>query len=88
MNDAESNDAKKRVVRMRQSVEVGGHTAYVREAHALKGGCGLVGATELHELASAMEETAESVGPDARMQALDGFLAACGRLQRILDAQE
>ncbi len=83
-------DAKQRVARMRQSTEEGEHAAYVREAHALKGGCGLVGATELHELASAMEETGmdEDVGTDTRLRALDGFLAACGRLQRILDAQE
>ncbi|WP_162536866.1 response regulator [Granulicella sp. WH15] len=81
-------DAKKRVARMRQSAEADDHAAYVREAHALKGGCGLVGATELHKLAAAMEGMEENVDRDVRLRALDGFLAACGRLQRMLDAQE
>ena len=68
----------------------GDGAAYVREAHAIKGGCGMVGATELHSLADGME--ASGIAPDGisspGMDPLDGFLAATARLRRILDAQD
>jgi HPt (histidine-containing phosphotransfer) domain-containing protein len=69
---------------MGAAVEADDQEAYRRAAHSIKGGCGMVGATELAKLAAAMEEngfsTVDNKGP------LQQFLAASARLRRILDA--
>ena len=49
-------DAEARIDRMRQAASKGDDAAYRREAHAIKGGCGMVGAIELQTLATSMEE--------------------------------
>jgi CheY-like chemotaxis protein len=83
-------DAERRVIRMRKAVAEGDNTTYVKEAHALKGGCGIVGALELHALAGEMEGTGLVDGVDSgiALGSLEGFLAACDRLRRILDAHD
>jgi CheY-like chemotaxis protein len=48
------DDSAKRVVAMRQAVDDGDDGAYRRAAHAIKGGCGMVGAIELARLAAAL----------------------------------
>jgi CheY-like chemotaxis protein len=84
------DDAERRIARMREARAAGDGALYVREAHAIKGGCGMVGATELHALADAMETS--GISPDETsgtgMDPLDGFLAASARLRRILDVQD
>lgn len=57
------------------------HTAQ-REAHAVKGTCGMVGATELQALAAAIED-----GTTFNTQAIAEIPAACVRLQRMLDGK-
>jgi CheY-like chemotaxis protein len=84
------DDAGKRIAAMREAVAASDVEAYKREAHAIKGGCGMVGAVELARLAAAMEQYGlqgvdSSVPPQ---QILDEFLAASQRLRRILDAQQ
>jgi CheY-like chemotaxis protein len=89
------SDARKRIEHMAALAEAGDDEAYRKEAHTVKGGCGLIGATELYRLA----ETAESNGLDHavkkpatssinRIKALLNRLsAACDRLERILGEQ-
>ncbi len=50
-----------------------------REAHAIKGSCGMIGASELHQLAAAVEE-----GTTLNIVALAEIPRACLRLQRML----
>jgi len=57
-----------------------------REAHAIKGGAGMVGATELHQMA-AKAENAASKGSAQDTPAVADFLAACVRLERMLDTR-
>ena len=79
------DDADRRIGLMRKTLQATDDDAYRREAHAIKGGCGMVGALELARLAAHMEESsAEAVD---NIGALDEFLAASQRLRRILDAQ-
>ena len=82
--DLSLDDADARIDLMGAAVEADDQEAYRRAAHSIKGGCGMVGATELAKLAAAMEEngfsTVDNKGP------LQQFLAASARLRRILDA--
>lgn len=78
-------DVGKRVAGMRTAASNRDDAAYRREAHAIKGGCGMVGATELQTLATAMEN--EGTGVANHVASLDEFLLACARLQRILVAR-
>jgi CheY-like chemotaxis protein/HPt (histidine-containing phosphotransfer) domain-containing protein len=80
------DDATARLGRMRVAAEAGDDSTYRKEAHAIKGGCSMVGAAELHRLAAAAE-----VGgtPDANhVASLDEMRAACERLRRILRSRE
>jgi CheY-like chemotaxis protein len=95
------DDAERRIQRMRRTIQQGDVAAFAREAHGLKGGCGLVGATELHGLAAAMEDEGiarkdAGAGREGHLRdfssslegLLDQFVVASGRLRRILNAQE
>jgi HPt (histidine-containing phosphotransfer) domain-containing protein len=77
-------DAEMRVALMREAASSGDDAAYKREAHAVKGGCGMVGATELQTLAMSMEE--KGLGNANHVATLDEFVVACERLRRILIA--
>lgn len=78
-------DAEERITRMRQAASNQDDATYRKEAHALRGGTGMVGAVELQFLAAAMEEN----GLDANhVASLDEFILACQRLRRILRAHE
>jgi DNA-binding response OmpR family regulator len=78
-------DADRRVERMRRAATTGDDAAYRKEAHALKGGCGMVGAVELQRLATSMEERGLR---DDDVATLEEFVAASERLRRILVARE
>jgi CheY-like chemotaxis protein len=80
------DDADKRIQGMREACIAGDGESFKRGAHAIKGGCGMVGALELASMASAMEED----GPpnDGNVGALEQFLMASARLRRILNAQQ
>jgi CheY-like chemotaxis protein len=78
-------DAEKRIAGMRAAASSHDDATYKREAHAIKGGCGMVGATELRTLATTMEE--QGTGVANQVASLDEFLLACGRLRRILVAR-
>lgn len=78
-------DAENRIASMRQAASEGNDGAYRKGAHAIKGGCGMVGAIELQTLATSMEERGLC---DDHIASLDEFILACERLRRILVAHE
>jgi len=77
------DDIAKRVGGMREAVAVGDDSNYRRQAHAIKGGCGMVGAAELQTLAT----SAENDGlPTNHVATFDEFLSALRRLESMLVA--
>jgi len=78
------SDAETRVAGMRRAASGGEDAAYRKEAHAIKGSCGMVGAAELQRLATSMEE--QGLGDANHVASLDEFMLACERLRRILVA--
>jgi CheY-like chemotaxis protein/HPt (histidine-containing phosphotransfer) domain-containing protein len=77
-------DLEKRVARMREAASNKDDASYRREAHAIRGGCGMVGAVELHTLAASMED--EGIAAN-HVASLDELIVACQRLRRILMAR-
>jgi CheY-like chemotaxis protein len=73
-------DVQVRLERIATAAKSGDEASVRHEAHAIKGGCGMVGAFELQELAAATEG-----GSAVDTSALANFAAACQRLQRMLD---
>ncbi|MEO6805655.1 MAG: response regulator [Edaphobacter sp.] len=78
-------DAETRLAKMRLAASARDDAAYRREAHAIKGSCGMVGAIELQTLATSMEQHGLS---DDHIASLDEFLVASQRLQGMLVANE
>ena len=80
------DDARRRIEVMRLAASRGDDDIYRKEAHAIKGGCGMVGAAELQRLATSMETR----GLDAtnHVATLDEFLLGCERLEGMLVAHE
>jgi CheY-like chemotaxis protein/HPt (histidine-containing phosphotransfer) domain-containing protein len=78
-------DAEHRIETMRQAAFADNNAAFKREAHAIKGGCGMVGALELQTLATSMEERGLS---DDHVASLKEFIVACERLRGMLIARE
>jgi HPt (histidine-containing phosphotransfer) domain-containing protein len=79
------SDVRKRLSTMREAAERNDGATYRREAHAIKGGAGMVGAVELQTLASTLEIRGI---PANHVATLDEFLRACDRLQGMLIARE
>ena len=79
------SDTEKRISVMRSAALKGDDDAYRREAHSIKGGSGMVGATELQILATSMEK--RGLGDTNHVVTLDEFIVACERLRRILIAR-
>lgn len=78
-------DAEQRIARMRQTASQDDDAAFRREAHALTGGAGMVGAVELQTLAASMEKGGVPGNhPDNHVATLDELLVAYTRLSRIL----
>ena len=74
------DDVRKRLTRMHEHAAADDLPAVQREAHAIKGSCGMVGARELQALATAAEG-----GTTVHTSALADFPLACDRLRRMLD---
>jgi len=75
-------DVQRRLEKMRGAAKRGDMAAVHAEAHAIKGGCGMVGAAELSELATELENSSEVGNPP-----FGEFHDACVRLQVMLDAR-
>jgi CheY-like chemotaxis protein len=78
-------DTDKRLAVMRQAALESDDLTYKREAHAIKGSCGMVGAVELQTLATSMEKHGLSGDHVASLQE---FMVACERLKGMLVARE
>jgi HPt (histidine-containing phosphotransfer) domain-containing protein len=78
-------DAEARVATMRRAASNGDDATYKSEAHAIKGGCGMVGAHELQTLATSMEKHGLS---DDHVASLNELMVACERLRGMLVARE
>jgi CheY-like chemotaxis protein len=84
------SDARQRIAAMRTLASAGDRLRFSREAHSIKGGSGMLGATEIYTLAAQLEaETRDSpqIGPFSTVNSLDDLTAACDRLERILGAR-
>jgi CheY-like chemotaxis protein/HPt (histidine-containing phosphotransfer) domain-containing protein len=84
------NDARKRISAMRRHAADLDSAQFTREAHAIKGGAGMLGATELHRRASELEFHGLAGGRQAEAQnvnSLDELSDACDRLERMLGSR-
>jgi CheY-like chemotaxis protein/HPt (histidine-containing phosphotransfer) domain-containing protein len=84
------NDARERIAGMRKLAADHDAARFVREAHAIKGGCGMLGATELHRMAAKLETNGPDAAAPGRTQnvnSLDELSAACDRLERMLGSR-
>ena len=84
------NDARDRIAVMRRMVVEHDRVNLSREAHAIKGSSGMLGATQLHGMAAELEKS--SLEADGRettqdVNSLDELSAACDRLQRMLGSR-
>jgi len=78
--DMTLQDAAERLQQMRTALAGDDLTTLRQQAHALKGVTGMVGATELHKRAAAIE-----LSPRPSADDLDEFAQACERLHRKLE---
>ena len=78
------DDVEMRIAKMRQAACDGEDGVYRREAHAIQGGCGMVGARQVQALAAAIEDR----GLCDHLALLEKLMLACERLRRILVAHE
>ena len=74
------DDVRERHARMQADAAEGDLEAVQREAHAVKGACGMVGARELQHLAAVVES-----GTTLDTSVLSEIPIACDRLRRMLD---
>jgi len=82
-------DVLRRVDTMRAALSAGDLATCQREAHSIKGGCGMVGATAISALAGAVETAADpnQLSPADNGPSFPEFITACTRLQVMLDAR-
>lgn len=80
-------DVRRRLGEMRRLAEAQQADQFTRQAHAIKGGCGMLGASELYSMAADLERTgipASELQTTPGVNPLDELAAACDRLERIL----
>ena len=77
-------DTSMRLERLRGTAEERHDEVFRRGAHAIKGACGMIGATELRGMAAAMEESGLTNGTAEVMASLNRFATACERLESML----
>jgi HPt (histidine-containing phosphotransfer) domain-containing protein len=80
-----ADDSRSRISAMRNAAHRGDDYEYRRQAHAMKGSCGMVGATEMEAIAESMETN--GLNADT-MDTLDKLLLACSRLLDILSERK
>ncbi|HUZ96484.1 MAG TPA: response regulator [Edaphobacter sp.] len=77
-------DTEERITHMRQLASNQGDALFRKEAHAIRGSAGMVGAIELQTLAAKLEEDGLRAN---HIASLDELMVACDRLRRILMAR-
>ena len=84
------SDTRERIGRMRGHAESHDSAQFVREAHAIKGSCGMLGATQLHGMAAELEKTglqSTETSSQQDVNSLDELSDACDRLERMLGSR-
>ncbi|HXC95770.1 MAG TPA: response regulator [Edaphobacter sp.] len=79
-------DAEKRLMAMHDAVSRDDEPTFKKEAHAIKGSCGMVGACELQTLATSMEK--HGFRNDDHVASLQQFMLAHRRLRGMLVARK
>jgi HPt (histidine-containing phosphotransfer) domain-containing protein len=74
-------DTEGRITHMRQLASNRDDALFRKEAHAIKGSAGMVGAIELQTLTTKLEEYGLRAN---HVASLDELMVACDRLRRIL----
>lgn len=77
-------DARSRIASMRAHAAAHDVTQFSRQAHAIKGSCGMLGAAQLHRIAAELEQHGFEAGS---VNSLDELSHACDRLERMLGAR-
>ena len=82
-------DVRERIALMRTLMAAQDAARFEREAHAIKGGCGMLGATQLYGMAAELERNGLAAAPGAAPEVnfLDELSAACDRLERMLGSR-
>jgi HPt (histidine-containing phosphotransfer) domain-containing protein len=82
-------DVRERIALMRTLMAAHDAARFEREAHAIKGGCGMLGATQLHGMAAELEQNGLAAAPGTAPEVnfLDELSAACDRLERMLGSR-
>jgi CheY-like chemotaxis protein len=83
-------DVRERIVLMRSLMAAYDSARFEREAHAIKGSCGMLGATQLHGMAAELERNgiaAAAPGAAPEVNFLDELSASCDRLERMLGSR-
>ncbi len=84
------NDARERIAEMRRLEQAHDHANFSRQAHAIKGSSGMLGATQLHGMAAELEKTGvedPAANSAQDVNSLDELSAACDRLERMLGSR-
>ena len=85
------SDARKRLMQMKRLADAEDDEEFRKVAHTVKGGCGMIGASELYWLAEVAEQdglansSMKAVGTSGVTALLERFSGACDRLERILE---
>jgi DNA-binding response OmpR family regulator len=80
-----ADDADTRITRMGVAASEGDDATYRKEAHALKGSCGMVGALHLRQLAACAEDEGLSKGPLTEWNIAADFVAATATIRLMLE---
>jgi CheY-like chemotaxis protein len=80
------SDADTRILRMSAARETGDDEAYRREAHALKGSCGMVGAMRLRTLAAQAEENGLQGETVTQLNPLSHFHSEIAQIRHMLES--
>jgi len=81
------SDAMRRAEQMEEMAANGDDVGFRREAHTIKGGCAMLGALELRDLAARLESSGIPRDAGEKNQLRHQFVVACERLERILKAR-
>jgi CheY-like chemotaxis protein len=81
-------DVRGRVSKMRAAAAAGDGGLFMQEAHAIKGGCGMLGAKTMYRQASRLEMTGLAAMVTREVNPLDELVVECDRLESILGARD
>jgi HPt (histidine-containing phosphotransfer) domain-containing protein len=80
------SDAESRIVRLSTATEIGDDISYRREAHALKGSCGMIGAVRLGSLAAVAEDEGLPAATVTELNPIQHFHAEMEQIRHMLES--